>query len=337
MEFLGLSAPLRFTSALPPRPIGVAFRVALSSHSLSSQRGRPIRETTVMMTVPRLARSFLVFAALLFVANAQSAERVSYVHFDALGSSVAATDEQGNIVWRETYQPYGERIRNEASAATNTRWYTGHPQDSETGLLYMGARYYDPVIGRFMGVDPVPFQESAVQSFNRYAYGANNPYKFTDPDGRRIQFAPGSTSQFQQQFGQMIQYLNTGGVAGTIAQLEARPETVLIQQSPTQHGFHYNPGTMTIVLDPLSGLEVSPGQVQTPALGLLHEAGHALQHLQNPTQLLQDAATPDAQYHTREERRVIVNIETPAAQKLNEPVRQHHGGNPVTVQCPICK
>jgi uncharacterized protein RhaS with RHS repeats len=48
----------------------------------------------------------------------------------------------------------------------------------------MGARYYDPVIGRFMGVDPVGFQENNVHSFNRYAYANNNPYKFVDRDGR---------------------------------------------------------------------------------------------------------------------------------------------------------
>ena len=59
------------------------------------------------------------------------------------------------------------------------------PFDNQTGLSYMGARYYDPVIGRFMGVDPVGFQENNIHSFNRYAYANNNPYKFVDPDGRQ--------------------------------------------------------------------------------------------------------------------------------------------------------
>lgn len=48
----------------------------------------------------------------------------------------------------------------------------------------MGARYYDPVLGRFMGVDPVDFQEDNIHSFNRYAYANNNPYKYIDLDGR---------------------------------------------------------------------------------------------------------------------------------------------------------
>jgi uncharacterized protein RhaS with RHS repeats len=46
----------------------------------------------------------------------------------------------------------------------------------------MQARYYDPVIGRFYSNDPVGFRD--VHSFNRYAYANNNPYKYTDPDGR---------------------------------------------------------------------------------------------------------------------------------------------------------
>ena len=50
----------------------------------------------------------------------------------------------------------------------------------------MQARYYDPVIGRFYSNDPVGFT-GEVDTFNRYSYVANNPYKYTDPDGERKQ------------------------------------------------------------------------------------------------------------------------------------------------------
>ena len=59
--------------------------------------------------------------------------------------------------------------------------YTGHVGDN-TGLVYMQARYYDPVIGRFYSNDPLGYR--GVHSFNRYAYANNNPYKYIDPDGR---------------------------------------------------------------------------------------------------------------------------------------------------------
>jgi len=129
--------------------------------------------------------SVLVLVTAGFAASA--AERVTYYHLDALGSPVAASDEQGNLVWREDYKPYGERTKKEPAAASNSRYYTGHPHDQDTGLTYAGARYYDPVVGRFMAVDPKPFSEERSYSFNRYAYAANNPYRFRDPDGRDIE------------------------------------------------------------------------------------------------------------------------------------------------------
>jgi uncharacterized protein RhaS with RHS repeats len=48
----------------------------------------------------------------------------------------------------------------------------------------MQQRYYDPQIGRFLSVDPVETNTSNGFNFNRYWYANNNPYKFTDPDGR---------------------------------------------------------------------------------------------------------------------------------------------------------
>lgn len=135
-----------------------------------------------------LAHSLLFLLVLLGLfanpATAQAAETVTYYHTDALGSPVAATDESGNLVWRETYRPYGERLNNQSTASDNPIWYTGKRQDAETGLVYMGSRYYDPRLGRFLSIDPVEPDENNLHSLNRYAYANNNPYKFTDPDGQ---------------------------------------------------------------------------------------------------------------------------------------------------------
>jgi len=111
-------------------------------------------------------------------------ELITYYHTDALGSPAAATDRYGNNIWKERYESYGGRVENDPKANDNHIWYTGKPSDKETGLTYLGARYYDPVIGRFMAMDSVGFVEGNVHSFNRYAYANNNPYKFVDPDGR---------------------------------------------------------------------------------------------------------------------------------------------------------
>jgi uncharacterized protein RhaS with RHS repeats len=57
----------------------------------------------------------------------------------------------------------------------------------------MQQRYYDPLILRFLSVDPVQAIENPVAVFNRYSYAANNPYSATDPDGRRCVTANASS------------------------------------------------------------------------------------------------------------------------------------------------
>ncbi len=115
--------------------------------------------------------------------NANPAGEITYLHHDFAGSVIGATDTNGAVIWKEEYQPYGERIRNEAAATGNRQFYTGKAFDPETGLSYMGARYYDVAMGRFMGEDAVGFAPENIHSFNRYAYARNNPYRFIDPDG----------------------------------------------------------------------------------------------------------------------------------------------------------
>ena len=108
---------------------------------------------------------------------------IHYYHPDALGSPVAATDEGGNILWKEIYAPFGERILKQAANGQG-RGHTGHYQDETTGFVYAGARYYDPLIGRFLAIDPVDADPEDQRKFNRYAYGANSPYLYVDRDGR---------------------------------------------------------------------------------------------------------------------------------------------------------
>lgn len=51
----------------------------------------------------------------------------------------------------------------------------------------MQQRYYDPGIGMFLSVDPMASDMNNGWNFNRYNYAANNPYRFTDPDGRTVE------------------------------------------------------------------------------------------------------------------------------------------------------
>ncbi|MBA3486042.1 MAG: RHS repeat-associated core domain-containing protein, partial [Lysobacter sp.] len=82
---------------------------------------------------------------------------------------------------RTNYEPFGKVI---GGTPKDGPGYTGHVLDTETGLNYMQQRYYDPIIGRFLSVDPVAVDTKTAANFCRYCYASNNPYRFTDPDGR---------------------------------------------------------------------------------------------------------------------------------------------------------
>ncbi|WP_413975376.1 RHS repeat-associated core domain-containing protein [Stenotrophomonas acidaminiphila] len=105
-----------------------------------------------------------------------------YRHTDALGSPIAATDELGNTLQTTEHEPYGKMLNR---TNDNRPGYTGHMMDKATGLVYMQQRYYDPLIPRFLSVDPITAYSNPVGAFNRYRYANNNPYRFTDPDGRQ--------------------------------------------------------------------------------------------------------------------------------------------------------
>ncbi|WP_265575745.1 RHS repeat domain-containing protein [Chitinibacter fontanus] len=95
-------------------------------------------------------------------------------------------------MWRANFKPFGDKTS--ASGAStpikNQQWFTGKPHEEATGLSYFGARWYDPVLGRFTAIDPAYWNESnPIHSFNRYAYANNNPFRFVDPDGRNSEEA----------------------------------------------------------------------------------------------------------------------------------------------------
>jgi RHS repeat-associated protein len=101
-----------------------------------------------------------------------------YQHADLRGSPTVVSSAGGAQVERSIEQPFGAPY---SGIYRDGPGFTGHATDAASGLSYMQQRYYDPIAMRFLSVDP------AQSEFSRYAYGANNPYKFVDPDGRAFE------------------------------------------------------------------------------------------------------------------------------------------------------
>jgi RHS repeat-associated protein len=101
-----------------------------------------------------------------------------FYHADGLGSITSLTDTTGNLAASYVYDSFG-KLTASTGTITNPFQYTGREFDSETGLYYYRARYYDPEAGRFLAEDPIGFGVG----LNFYAYGGNGPVNFTDPSG----------------------------------------------------------------------------------------------------------------------------------------------------------
>ena len=106
---------------------------------------------------------------------------LKYQHTDALGTPVAVTNAAKTTTETSEYEPYGQLVNKPAFDGPG---FTGHVQDAATGLTYMQQRYYDPMLGVFLSVDPVTAYDNPISQFHRYRYANNNPYRFVDPDGR---------------------------------------------------------------------------------------------------------------------------------------------------------
>jgi RHS repeat-associated protein len=104
---------------------------------------------------------------------------VSYLHHDQAGSTRLLTGSMGTVTGKCTYNAYG--VATCEGVSTTPLGYDGQYTSSDTGLIYMRARVYDPATAQFLTVDPEVGTTRAP-----YNYAEDNPLNEADPFGRSV-------------------------------------------------------------------------------------------------------------------------------------------------------
>jgi RHS repeat-associated protein len=108
-----------------------------------------------------------------------TASGASYYHPDGLGSVLSLSNSSGALTDTYSYDSFGNQV-NQTGVIHNSLRYITRNLDSETGLLYLRARYFDPRLGRFLSEDPIKLLGGA----NFFRYSGNNPVNWSDPKGK---------------------------------------------------------------------------------------------------------------------------------------------------------
>jgi RHS repeat-associated protein len=115
-----------------------------------------------------------------------------YYTTDQINSTRVVTDDLGNVVYAAAHDPYGGMQQTWTNTFNPELKFSGKEQDTESGLYYFGARYYDPTIYRFLSPDPVISTSRAVynpQLWNLYGYCLGNPINMIDIFGMWVGLA----------------------------------------------------------------------------------------------------------------------------------------------------
>jgi RHS repeat-associated protein len=110
----------------------------------------------------------------------RTAAGVSWLSADHHGTPELAINSTDQSAVQRRLTPFGEARGADATLPTE-KGFVGGPVDP-TGLTHLGAREYDPALGRFISVDPI-IDNNDPQQLNGYAYANNNPTTRSDPTG----------------------------------------------------------------------------------------------------------------------------------------------------------
>ncbi len=119
--------------------------------------------------------------------NYRNGDKSEYTYYtqNAHGDVVNLTDKDGKVTKSYKYDAFGVE-KNIDKNDTNAFRYCGEYYDTETGTVYLRARYYNPTTGRFISRDSFAGKLNDPLSLNLYTYCHNNPIRYIDPSGHSI-------------------------------------------------------------------------------------------------------------------------------------------------------
>ncbi|QMU74868.1 hypothetical protein GXW83_02855 [Streptacidiphilus sp. PB12-B1b] len=170
-----------------------------------------INTSTTPVTVTGAVRTYTSGGAGTPVAirsSLGSTQVLDYTFADLHGTATLEMDTTTQQVARQELTPYGSPRANANGTpwVDPTRGYLGKPQDTSTGYTDLGARKYDPTLGRFISDDP-ELETGSPQQLGGYTYAADNPTTNSDPTGLRI-WDPATNMNFGSQ-SSMSQYYSS--------------------------------------------------------------------------------------------------------------------------------
>ncbi|POX55336.1 sugar-binding protein [Streptomyces sp. Ru71] len=107
---------------------------------------------------------------------------LSWLGSDHQGTSSLAINATTGAVSQRRFDPYGAERGKPTGTFPGEKGFVGGTLDLQTGLTHIGAREYDPGIGKFISVDPI-IDYTKPQQINGYAYAGNSPVTLSDPSG----------------------------------------------------------------------------------------------------------------------------------------------------------
>ncbi|WP_407478979.1 RHS repeat-associated core domain-containing protein [Elizabethkingia anophelis] len=113
--------------------------------------------------------------------ESESISSFKYLHKDYLGSILAISDGEGNLVEETHFDAWGQLVA--GSISLLGRGYTSHEHFEDVGIIHMNGRLYDPLLRRFLNADENIQDPYNTQNYNKYSYVLNNPMMYNDPSG----------------------------------------------------------------------------------------------------------------------------------------------------------